>query len=80
MTASQTSTEQPVTGRTTAGRRTPVLMIGIDAAEISLVRKWMHDGSLPNMRALRDRGAFGRLQSTARWLVGLTMAQFFIPA
>ena len=55
----------------------PVLMIGIDAAEISLVRKWMHDGSLPNLRALRDRGAFGRLQSTARWLVGSPWPSFY---
>jgi predicted AlkP superfamily phosphohydrolase/phosphomutase len=55
----------------------PLLMIGIDAAEISLVRKWMHDGSLPNLRALRDRGAFGRLQSTARWLVGSPWPSFY---
>ncbi len=55
----------------------PVLMIGIDAAEISLVRKWMHDGSLPNLRALRERGAFGRLQSTARWLVGSPWPSFY---
>src|SRR5262245_33989879 len=57
--------------------RTRVLMIGIDAAEISLVRKWMHDGSLPNLRALSDRGAFGRLQSTARWLVGSPWPSFY---
>jgi predicted AlkP superfamily phosphohydrolase/phosphomutase len=56
---------------------TPVLMIGMDAAEISLVRKWMHDGSLPNLRRLRDRGAFGRLQSTARWLVGSPWPSFY---
>jgi predicted AlkP superfamily phosphohydrolase/phosphomutase len=56
---------------------TRVLMIGIDAAEISLVRKWMHDGSLPNLRSLRERGAFGRLQSTARWLVGSPWPSFY---
>lgn len=58
-------------------RDKPVLMIGIDAAEISLVRQWMDAGMLPNLRGLRERGAFGPLRSTARWLVGSPWQSFF---
>ena len=54
-----------------------VLMIGIDAAEISLVSRWMDEGHLPNMRALRERGAFGAMRSTAQWLVGSPWPSFF---
>ncbi len=55
----------------------PVLMIGLDAAEISLVRQWMDAGMLPNLRALRERGAFGPMRSTSRWLVGSPWQSFF---
>ncbi|MBU1191689.1 MAG: alkaline phosphatase family protein [Gammaproteobacteria bacterium] len=55
----------------------PVLMIGLDAAELSLVRQWMDAGLLPNLRALRERGAFGPMRSTARWLVGSPWQSFF---
>lgn len=33
-----------------------VLFIGIDAAEPTLLQQWMNDGSLPNLKALADRG------------------------
>ena len=55
----------------------PVLMIGIDAAEVSLLQKWMDEGALPNLRALQVRGAFGRLTSTAQWLVGSPWPSFY---
>lgn len=55
----------------------PVLMIGIDAAEISLVQQWMDEGLLPNLRMLRERGTFGSMRSTARWLVGSPWQSFF---
>lgn len=57
--------------------RTPLLMIGIDAAEISLVSRWMADGSLPNLSRLRDRGIFLPLESTADWLVGSPWPSFY---
>jgi len=57
--------------------RKPLLMIGIDAGEISLVSRWMEDGSLPNLRRLRDRGTFFPLQSTADWLVGSPWPSFY---
>jgi len=55
----------------------PVLLIGIDAAEISLVERWMEEGALPNMSSLRERGAFGPLASTAEWLVGSPWPTFY---
>jgi len=52
-------------------------MIGIDAAEVSLLQKWMDEGALPNLRALKVRGAFGALTSTAQWLVGSPWPRFY---
>jgi predicted AlkP superfamily phosphohydrolase/phosphomutase len=52
-------------------------MIGIDAAEVSLLQKWMDQGALPNLRSLREKGAFGRLTSTAQWLVGSPWPSFY---
>ncbi len=45
-------------------------MIGLDSAEPRLVERWMQDGSLPNLRRLRERGAYTRLESPAGWLTG----------
>jgi len=58
-------------------RSKPVLMIGLDAAEVTLVERWMEEGALPNLRALRDRGRMGRLESTADWFVGSPWQSFF---
>jgi predicted AlkP superfamily phosphohydrolase/phosphomutase len=59
--------------------RTPkkVLMIGLDAAEFSLVDRWMNEGALPNLARLRERGACGRLKSTAEWLAGSPWPSFY---
>jgi len=53
------------------------LMIGLDAAEVSLIQHWMDEGVLPNLRSMRDRGAFGPLTSTAPWLVGSPWPSFY---
>jgi predicted AlkP superfamily phosphohydrolase/phosphomutase len=45
-----------------------VIVILLDAAEPSLVEKWMDDGSLPNLKWLREKGIYGRLASVAQWL------------
>jgi predicted AlkP superfamily phosphohydrolase/phosphomutase len=55
----------------------PVLMIGIDAGEITLIERWMSEGWLPNLSSLRARGVFTRLDSTARWLVGSPWPSFY---
>lgn len=49
------------------GTHAPVLMIGLDAAELTLVERWMAEGALPQLRALRERGTWTRLGSTAQW-------------
>jgi len=57
-----------------AGR---VLMIALDAAEPSLVEKWMDEGLLPNLRRLRDQGSSGRLSTSADWLAGSPWPTFY---
>jgi predicted AlkP superfamily phosphohydrolase/phosphomutase len=59
-----------------ASRRS-VLMIGLDAAEITLIRQWMAEGLLPNLMALERRGVMTELQSTAQWLVGAPWPSFY---
>jgi predicted AlkP superfamily phosphohydrolase/phosphomutase len=54
-----------------------VVLIGLDAAEPRLIEQWMEDGSLPALRALRDRGAYGRLRSSADWLAGSPWPTFY---
>ena len=41
----------------------PVLAIGLDAIETSLMEKWMAQGHLPNLEALRTQGSYGYLNS-----------------
>src|SRR6476659_2909266 len=41
----------------------PVIAIGLDAAEPSLLEKWMSQGHLKNLRRLRDQGAYTRLRN-----------------
>ena len=43
-----------------------LLAIGLDAAEPSLIERWIADGTLPNLRRLRQAGAYRRLASSAR--------------
>jgi predicted AlkP superfamily phosphohydrolase/phosphomutase len=57
--------------------RRRLLMIGLDAAEPSLVERWIADGTLPHLAALRARGAYGRLGSTASQLVGSPWPSFY---
>jgi predicted AlkP superfamily phosphohydrolase/phosphomutase len=45
--------------------RRPVVAVGIDAAEPALVRALMARGELPCLRALLERGAWGRVTSPA---------------
>src|SRR5688572_5118436 len=45
-----------------------VLAIMLDAAEPTLIEKWMEDGSLPNLKRLSEQGIYGRLASVAETL------------
>jgi predicted AlkP superfamily phosphohydrolase/phosphomutase len=53
-------------------------MIGLDAAEYTLVERWMDAGLLPNLSKLRTRGAQTTLQSSANWLVGAPWPSFYM--
>jgi len=54
-----------------------VLMIGLDAGEPSLIERWTSDGSMPHLARLRSAGAYGRLASSAEWLVGSPWPTFY---
>jgi predicted AlkP superfamily phosphohydrolase/phosphomutase len=56
--------------------RGKVLFIGLDAAEPRLVKKWMAEGALPNMKYLRDQGAYARVDPPYG-LVGLPWPVFY---
>jgi len=56
------------------GRR--LLLIGFDSAAPPLVEEGMREGWLPNLARLRKRGVYGRLQSTADWLVSSHWSSF----
>ena len=55
----------------------PILMIGLDAAEPRLIEQWTEDGTLPNLKSLRDRGLYTRLASPADWLAGAVWPTFY---
>ena len=59
----------------TGARR--VLMIGLDAAEPTLIERWIADGTLPTLRRLRARGSYRRLASSAAWLAGSPWPTFY---
>ncbi len=43
-----------------------LLMIGLDSAEASLIRKWASEGCLPSLRALLEQGVMADLGSPAK--------------
>lgn len=45
-------------------QRTRILLIGIDGADLDLIRPWLDAGEMPNLRSIRDRGVHGYLAST----------------
>ncbi len=61
---------------TPAMPRPRLVMISIDASEVTRIEAWMADGSMPVLRRLRERGAFGRIESTADLLIGTPWPTF----
>ncbi len=43
----------------------PLIILGIDAGDLSLMQRWLCDGSLPNLQRMRDEGAWAPLENTA---------------
>src|SRR5688572_29121305 len=58
------------------GPKNRVLMIALDAAEPSLVERWIREDRLPNLARLRERGGYGRLASSADLLAGSIWPSF----
>jgi len=55
-------------------------MVGLDAAESTLVERWMADGYLPNLAALRERGSWSPISPSADWMVGSLWPSFYLSA
>lgn len=60
-----------------AGPPTRVLALGFDAGNPGLLERWAADGTLPNLRALMERGQVGASRSVEGFLVGATWPSFF---
>jgi predicted AlkP superfamily phosphohydrolase/phosphomutase len=56
----------------------PILMIALDSAEPQLIERWIEDGTLPNLKRLRENGSYGRLASSAKWLDGAPWPTFYM--
>lgn len=54
-----------------------VLAIALDAAEPGLIEKWISEGYLKNLAVLYSKGSYGRLSSSAEWLVGSPWPTFY---
>jgi predicted AlkP superfamily phosphohydrolase/phosphomutase len=54
-----------------------VLLIGLDAAEPTLLRRWAAEGTMPAMRGLMDRGTSGAVQGIDGFYVGSTWPSFY---
>jgi len=54
-----------------------ILAIVLDAAAPELIEQWTDDNSLPNLRQLREKGAYGRLRSVAEFLAEAAPYAFF---
>ena len=57
--------------------RTPVLMLGLDAAELTLIERMIAAGKMPALAALRARGCFGALESPAEAYAGAVWPSFY---
>lgn len=54
-----------------------VVVIGVDAANPTLLRRWAEEGVLPNVRTLLDRGLTGSTRSVDGFFVGSTWPSFY---
>jgi predicted AlkP superfamily phosphohydrolase/phosphomutase len=56
---------------------TKILVIGIDAANPALLRRWAEEGMLPNLRSLMARGLVGATRSVEGFFIGSTWPSFY---
>ncbi|MGH7719902.1 MAG: hypothetical protein ACREON_13795 [Gemmatimonadaceae bacterium] len=57
--------------------RSPVIAIGLDATELTVIERWCDEGKLPALRALRERGTRGALRSGADLFAGAVWPCFY---
>jgi predicted AlkP superfamily phosphohydrolase/phosphomutase len=55
----------------------PVILIGLDAAEIEVLEQLLAEGRLPNLAKLRQQGRWGRLQTEPPHFLSLVWSTFF---
>ena len=55
----------------------PVILIGLDAAEIDVVERLVADGRMPNLARLRQQGRWGRLRTEPPHFLSLVWSTFF---
>jgi predicted AlkP superfamily phosphohydrolase/phosphomutase len=55
----------------------PILMIGLDAAEVTLIEQLCATGRLPAIQSLRERGCFGTLETSATLFAGGVWPTFY---
>jgi predicted AlkP superfamily phosphohydrolase/phosphomutase len=58
-------------------RPAPVVMLGLDAAELTLIERWIGEGRLPGLESLARRGRFGTLESPAASYAGGVWPSFY---
>ena len=58
----------------------PVILIGIDAAEIEVLDRLVAEGRLPNLAKLREQGRYGALQTKPPHFLSLVWSTFFCSA
>jgi predicted AlkP superfamily phosphohydrolase/phosphomutase len=61
----------------TAPARPPVILLGLDAAEIDVVDRLVAAGRMPNLARLRQGGRWGRLQTEPPHFLSLVWSTFF---
>ena len=54
-----------------------VLVLAIDAASPELLERWAADGTLPNLRALMERGLVGRTRNVDGFCIGSTWPSWY---
>lgn len=58
-------------------RSTRLLVLGMDGAEPALLRKWMADGTLPNLAALSGRGFSAAIRGLPGFFIGSTWPSLY---
>ena len=50
--------------------KTPIIAIGLDAADPNIIEPWMSEGYLPNLSKIKQEGIYGRLHNSVNYRGG----------